>query len=209
MKKSLSLLTLLLLLSSCTKPVADTALTACLKEKKVVMFGASWCPSCMNQKKLFWKSAKAIPYFECSKDGKQVQECNDRGIMSYPTWQFPDGEVQKVPEKILWELFDFELKRAEASLEQLQKSEVTLTDKDKEAIKKYASSLAALKSSDKSPYQKLVTLTFLSPEEVGSEVLLVEKPVYISGRMQGIRPLTDIALFSGCQEVYDANAQST
>lgn len=106
-------------------------------------------------------------------------------------------------------MFDFELKRAEASLEQLQKSEVTLTDKDKEAIKKYASSLAALKSSDKSPYQKLVTLTFLSPEEVGSEVLLVEKPVYISGRMQGIRPLTDIALFSGCQEVYDANAQST
>ncbi|MBI2035942.1 MAG: hypothetical protein HYT12_04685 [Candidatus Liptonbacteria bacterium] len=38
----------------------------CLKEKGVVFYGAFWCPHCQNQKKLFGKSQKLLPYLECS-----------------------------------------------------------------------------------------------------------------------------------------------
>jgi glutaredoxin len=37
-----------------------------MKEKQTVMFGASWCPHCAAQKKLFGKSIKSVPYFECA-----------------------------------------------------------------------------------------------------------------------------------------------
>jgi len=67
MKKILFFLSVGLLLSSCTGTGEYKNLTACLSENKVVMFGASWCPHCAEQKKLFGRSAKDMPYFECSK----------------------------------------------------------------------------------------------------------------------------------------------
>ena len=67
MKKIIFFLFVGLLLSSCTGTGEYKNLTACLAEKKVVMFGASWCPHCAEQKKLFGRSAGDMPYFECSK----------------------------------------------------------------------------------------------------------------------------------------------
>ncbi|MEI6711997.1 MAG: hypothetical protein WCK88_07725 [bacterium] len=67
MKKILFFLFVGLFLTSCTSSGDHSNLTACLKEKKVVMFGASWCPHCAEQKKMFGRSAKDMPYFECSK----------------------------------------------------------------------------------------------------------------------------------------------
>lgn len=68
-------------------------LATCLTEKKVVFYGAFWCPHCQATKKAFGKSAKLLPYVECSTpDGSaQQQVCTDAGIKSYPTWIFPDG----------------------------------------------------------------------------------------------------------------------
>ncbi len=68
-------------------------LATCLTEKKVVFYGAFWCPHCQAAKKAFGKSAKLLPYVECSTpDGSaQQQVCTDAGIKSYPTWIFPDG----------------------------------------------------------------------------------------------------------------------
>jgi len=68
-------------------------LATCLTEKKVVFYGAFWCPHCQATKKAFGKSAKLLPYVECSTpDGNaQQQVCTDAGIKSYPTWIFPDG----------------------------------------------------------------------------------------------------------------------
>lgn len=73
----------------------------CLGEKGATFFGAFWCPHCQAQKKMFGASAKLLPYTECSlPDGKtRTQECIDKNIESYPTWEFADGsrETGEVP----------------------------------------------------------------------------------------------------------------
>ena len=68
-------------------------LAMCLKEKGAVFYGAFWCPHCQTQKKMFGKSAKLLPYVECSTpDGNgQTQICIDKNIEGYPTWEFADG----------------------------------------------------------------------------------------------------------------------
>ena len=66
---------------------------SCLKDKGAVFYGAFWCPHCQAQKKLFGSSQKLLPYVECSTaDGQnQLKECTDKGVVSYPTWEFADG----------------------------------------------------------------------------------------------------------------------
>jgi len=72
----------------------------CLKNNGAVFYGTFWCPHCQNQKKLFGKSAKFLPYIECSTaDGRaQIPICREKNIQGYPTWEFADksrilGEV--------------------------------------------------------------------------------------------------------------------
>ena len=62
----------------------------CIKDADVTFYGAFWCSHCQAQKARFGKSAKYLPYVECSTpDGKgQLQVCQDAGIVTYPTWQF-------------------------------------------------------------------------------------------------------------------------
>jgi len=69
------------------------ALASCLKEKGAVFYGTFWCPHCQNQKAMFGKSAKLLPYVECSTpNGRdQLAICKDKKIESYPTWEFADG----------------------------------------------------------------------------------------------------------------------
>ncbi len=73
----------------------------CLKDKQATFYGAFWCPHCKNEKALFGRSQRLLPYVECSTpDGKsQYQVCQDKKIMSYPTWEFADGsrETGEVP----------------------------------------------------------------------------------------------------------------
>lgn len=66
----------------------------CLTDKSALFYGAFWCPHCRDQKELFGKSAKKLPYVECSTpDGKgQLSICEEKEIKSYPTWTFADGE---------------------------------------------------------------------------------------------------------------------
>lgn len=70
------------------------SLAVCLKDKSTTFYGAFWCQHCQNQKKAFGKSARLLPYVECSKpDGRsQYQICTDNKIESYPTWVFANGE---------------------------------------------------------------------------------------------------------------------
>jgi uncharacterized membrane protein/glutaredoxin len=52
-------------------------------------YGASWCPHCTDQKKLFGSSERRLPYVECASAGpgsKQTAVCNEVGIKTYPTW---------------------------------------------------------------------------------------------------------------------------
>lgn len=75
------------------KPGQYDNLAQCLQNKGVKFYGAFWCPHCQNQKAMFGKSAKKLPYIECSTpDGKgQTQVCKDAKIEGYPTWEFTDG----------------------------------------------------------------------------------------------------------------------
>jgi len=69
------------------------AFAQCLGQKGAMFYGAFWCPHCQNQEAMFGKSAKLIPYTECSTpDGNnQLAVCKDKKIEGYPTWEFADG----------------------------------------------------------------------------------------------------------------------
>lgn len=74
-------------------PGQHDALASCVAQSGATFYGAFWCPHCQEQKALFGKSAKLLPYTECSTpDGQgQTQICKDKNIESYPTWEFKDG----------------------------------------------------------------------------------------------------------------------
>lgn len=87
--------------------------TKCLTDKGAVFYGAYWCPHCKNQKASFGKSVDYLNYVECSTpDGRgQTQECKDKKIEGYPTWEFSDGSresgeltLEKLAEKTSCEL---------------------------------------------------------------------------------------------------------
>ena len=91
-------LVILLLHGSYTAPQAEPAgpedpavraLAEHLTEEGVLFYGASWCPHCQEQKRLFGASAGRLPYIECSPAGPntpQAPSCSRAGIQSYPTW---------------------------------------------------------------------------------------------------------------------------
>jgi uncharacterized membrane protein/glutaredoxin len=65
------------------------ALAEHLDEQGALFYGASWCPHCQEQKRLFGASASRLPYIECSPAGPntpQAPSCNSAGVQSYPTW---------------------------------------------------------------------------------------------------------------------------
>lgn len=78
----------------------------CIKDSGATFYGAFWCPHCQAQKARFGKSADYLPYVECSTpDGKsQTQVCKDKGIVTYPTWQFANSTTTYPGEKELSEL---------------------------------------------------------------------------------------------------------
>ena len=69
------------------------AFARCISDSGAKFYGASWCPHCQTQKELFGKSAKLIPYVECSVPGGQGASylCRNAKVESYPTWVFADG----------------------------------------------------------------------------------------------------------------------
>jgi len=65
------------------------ALVQHLKKIDAKFYGASWCPHCKEQKKLFGAAADRLPYVECSlpgPGGPQAPICRSMNIQSYPTW---------------------------------------------------------------------------------------------------------------------------
>lgn len=65
------------------------ALAEHLTKEGALFYGASWCPHCQEQKRLFGASASRLPYIECSPAGPntpQAPSCSSAGVRSYPTW---------------------------------------------------------------------------------------------------------------------------
>lgn len=75
------------------KPGKYDNLAQCINNSGAKFYGAFWCPHCQATKALFGKSAKLLPYIECSTpDGKsQLPICTEKDIKGYPTWIFSDG----------------------------------------------------------------------------------------------------------------------
>lgn len=67
----------------------------CVNDSGAKFYGAYWCPHCNQQKALFGRAHKALPYIECSTPGGdgQTEVCQEEEIQSYPTWKFPDETV--------------------------------------------------------------------------------------------------------------------
>ncbi len=200
MKKILFPLACAIILASCTSNSEYPKFTQCLNDNHIVMFGASWCPHCAAQKQLFGRSVKDMPYFECSKNGEQVQECNDRAIISYPTWQFQESTLSKLPKEALTNLLNSELEKVRATSDNLRETYKGKPEKLK-IIADFDTKTKKLIGSDISEFDKLKKLTVLA-EDTDS---LREVTVYTAGRISGERPLADIALYSGCNAAYQAD----
>jgi hypothetical protein len=68
------------------------AFARCLTDRGAKMYGAWWCPHCVEQKEKFAASFEYAPYVECGIKGQtsgQSQICKDENVKGYPTWQFP------------------------------------------------------------------------------------------------------------------------
>jgi len=205
MKKFLLLPFCVLALTSCLNNADFPQLTECLNKNQIVMFGASWCPHCAAQKQLFGRSVKNMPYFECSQNGTQVKECDDRGIMSYPTWQFQEKTLEKLPKEALLNLLNTEIEKVRSTSKMYIES-----SKDKpellKTIKDFDAKTEKMIGSDMSDFEKLKKLTVLSENENNT---LDEKPVYTAGRIAGERALSDIALYAGCSTEYQNDITAT
>lgn len=68
----------------------------CISDSGAKFYGAFWCPHCQDQKKLFGRSARLLPYVECSTPDGQgtTATCTKDGVTQYPTWQFANGDRQ-------------------------------------------------------------------------------------------------------------------
>lgn len=75
------------------KPGKYDTFAQCIADTGAKFYGAFWCPHCQNQKAMFGKAAKKLPYVECSTpDGQsQLKICKDAGVTGYPLWTFADG----------------------------------------------------------------------------------------------------------------------
>lgn len=79
------------LMSASKSPVDDgryDAFAQCLAEKKLTMYGASWCPHCQAEKARLGSSFKYVPYVECPNNPNL---CVDKGVNGYPTWITAEG----------------------------------------------------------------------------------------------------------------------
>lgn len=82
-----------LLVVQANKPGKYDTVAQCIADSGATFYGTFWCPHCQATKALFGKSAKLLPYVECSQpSGKgQLPICEEAGIKGYPTWRFADS----------------------------------------------------------------------------------------------------------------------
>lgn len=81
------------------------ALATHLKDTGARFYGASWCPVCQQQKDLFGGAAEALPYVECSPNGRRggfAFACVEAGIDGFPTWVIRGRRYQSLltPEEL-------------------------------------------------------------------------------------------------------------
>lgn len=69
----------------------------CIRNSGAVMYEATWCPVCRQQREVFRGYANRLKTFKCDVAGNRKQTkatCNRLGIDSYPTWILGDGSMR-------------------------------------------------------------------------------------------------------------------
>jgi hypothetical protein len=69
----------------------------CLASKQAKMYGLYWCPHCLDQKEMFGRSFRYVPYQECAIKGSHdmAPECKAAGAAHFPSWQFADSPLHE------------------------------------------------------------------------------------------------------------------
>jgi len=82
-----------LLVVQANRPGKYDQFAQCINDSGAEFYGAWWCPHCQNQKAIFGRSSRYLPYTECeTKTREEFQACIDAEInKTYPTWIFADG----------------------------------------------------------------------------------------------------------------------
>lgn len=81
-----------LLVVQANRPGKYDTFAQCVADSGAKFYGAWWCPHCHEQKILFGRSAKLLPYVECqTKSREQLAVCQEANIQSFPTWVYADG----------------------------------------------------------------------------------------------------------------------
>jgi hypothetical protein len=84
------LLFVVFLLVGCVGQKKDIGSFAdCLTEQGAVLYGASWCGHCQNQKVIFGDNFDKINYIECT---EEKETCESAGIKGYPSWKL-NGKI--------------------------------------------------------------------------------------------------------------------
>jgi hypothetical protein len=62
----------------------------CLAARQAKMYGLYWCPHCAEQKEMFGKAFRYVPYVECAIKGSHelAPACSAVGVKLFPSWQF-------------------------------------------------------------------------------------------------------------------------
>jgi hypothetical protein len=62
----------------------------CLASKQTKMYGLYWCPHCAEQKAMFGRAFRYVPYVECAIKGSRelAPACKAAGVKLFPSWQF-------------------------------------------------------------------------------------------------------------------------
>ncbi len=90
------------------------ALAEHLDRTGAVYYGASWCPSCQEQNRMFGPSYDRLPYVECTPQGRGgglAFECAAEEISNYPTWIIGSRRLEQKlePEELArYSRFDWE-----------------------------------------------------------------------------------------------------
>lgn len=86
-----------ILLSGCTAQTVDlTPFAQCLTNNGAVMYGAFWCPHCLDQKKMFGPAWSQIKFVECDPRGQNANPelCEQHNIKGFPTWEVNNKQLQ-------------------------------------------------------------------------------------------------------------------
>jgi hypothetical protein len=73
------------------------AFAQCLAAKRTKMYGLFWCPHCAEQKEMFGKAFRYVPYVECANKTTRAltPECAAVGVKLFPSWQFGSNPPQE------------------------------------------------------------------------------------------------------------------